>query len=178
VTRCFFFIQDIALSSSQLDAAALVHEIKSRLDTKDPFGRCFNLGWTVIMQNYSQCNFVEYLPDFINALFEYLADDRSDIHASADRVLETFLRDVRANPGAAEMDKMVNFLILHAQMGLVRVQLVAVYWIREFLEMGGRKMLPYGAGIVKAVLPCISYDDRTGGQEQRSKVTVDSNHHI
>ena len=55
------------------------------------------------------------MPDFINALFEYLADDKADIHVNADRVLERFLRDVRADPTAVELNKMVNFLILHAQ---------------------------------------------------------------
>ena len=160
-------LKDIALSSDQFDAAALVHQLKARLDTKDSFGRYFNLGWTATMQNYSRCNFVEYLPDFLNSLFEYLADERADIHVQADRALERFLRDVRADPSAVELDRMVNFLILHAQMGNVRVQLVAVFWIREFMEMGGRKMMPHGAGIVKAVLPCISYDDRA--QEQRRK---------
>ena len=58
---------------------------------------------------------MEYLPDFINALFDYLADEKADIHVNADRVLERFLRDVRADPTAVELNKMVNFLILHAQ---------------------------------------------------------------
>ena len=53
--------------------------------------------------------------DFINALFEYLADERADIHVNAERVLERFLGDVRADPTAVELNKMVNFLILHAQ---------------------------------------------------------------
>ena len=69
---------------------------------------------------FFQCNFVEYLPDFINALFEYLADEKADIHVNADRVLERFLSDVRADPTAVELNKMVNFLILHAQASTVK----------------------------------------------------------
>jgi len=154
-------LKDIALSSTELNSASLVHELKCRLDTKDPFGRFFNLGWTKMMQNYSKCNFVEYLPDFINALFEYLADEKADIHVNADRVLERFLRDVRADPTAVELNKMVNFLILHAQTNNVRVQLVAVFWIREFLELGGAgSMMAHSAGILKAVLHSVANDEK------------------
>ena len=69
---------------------------------------------------FFQCNFVECLPDFINALFEYLADEKADIHVNAERVLERFLGDVRADPSAVELNKMVNFLILHAQVSAIK----------------------------------------------------------
>ena len=39
--------------------------------------------------------------DFINALFEYLADERADIHVNTERVRERFLGDVRADRSRA-----------------------------------------------------------------------------
>lgn len=33
-------------------------------------------------------------------------------------------------------------------------------WMREFIQLAGRVMLPYSSGILTAVLPCLSYDDR------------------
>ena len=45
--------------------------------------------------------------DFINALFEYLADERADeradIHVNTERVRERFLGDVRADLIAVEL---------------------------------------------------------------------------
>ena len=76
---------------------------------------------------FFQCNFVEYLPDFINALFEYLADEKADIHVNAERVLDRFLSDVRADPTAVELNKMVNFLILHAQASVVKAKFILSY---------------------------------------------------
>jgi len=32
--------------------------------------------------------------------------------------------------------------------------------MREFIQLAGRVMLPYSSGILTAVLPCLSYDDR------------------
>ncbi|MGH0127414.1 UNVERIFIED_CONTAM: hypothetical protein FKN15_065222 [Acipenser sinensis] len=33
-------------------------------------------------------------------------------------------------------------------------------WMREFIQLAGRVVLPYSSGILTAVLPCLSFDDR------------------
>lgn len=40
------------------------------------------------------------------------------------------------------------------------IQLTAMCWLREFIQLAGRIMLPYSSGILTAVLPCLAYDDR------------------
>lgn len=40
------------------------------------------------------------------------------------------------------------------------IQLTAMTWMREFIQLAGRLVLPYSSGILTAVLPCLSYDDR------------------
>lgn len=40
------------------------------------------------------------------------------------------------------------------------IQLTAMCWLREFIQLAGRVMLPYSSGILTAVLPCLAYDDR------------------
>lgn len=40
------------------------------------------------------------------------------------------------------------------------IQLTAMTWMREFIQLAGRVVLPYSSGILTAVLPCLSYDDR------------------
>lgn len=40
------------------------------------------------------------------------------------------------------------------------IQLTAMTWMREFIQLAGRVMLPYSSGILTAVLPGLSYDDR------------------
>ena len=38
------------------------------------------------------------------------------------------------------------------------IQFTAVLWLREFLTLSGRAMIPYCASILSAVLPCVSYE--------------------
>ncbi|GFN91814.1 protein vac14 homolog [Plakobranchus ocellatus] len=39
------------------------------------------------------------------------------------------------------------------------IQFTAISWLREFILLAGRSMLPHVAGILNAVLPCLSYSD-------------------
>ena len=38
------------------------------------------------------------------------------------------------------------------------IQFTAITWLREFITLSGRTMLPFNAGILKAILPCMAYD--------------------
>ena len=51
----------------------------------------------------------------------------------------------------------------------VRVQLVAVFWIREFLEICDTGcMLAHSAGILKAVLSSVANDDKAAEHRRES----------
>ena len=39
------------------------------------------------------------------------------------------------------------------------IQYTAVAWLKEFVSLSGRAMLPFASGIITSVLPCLSYDD-------------------
>lgn len=53
---------------------------------------------------------------------------------------------------------MTNILIIHAQAQDEFLQLTAITWIKEFVQLSGRSMLPFASGILTAILPCLSYD--------------------
>lgn len=38
------------------------------------------------------------------------------------------------------------------------IQFTAITWLREFIILSGRTMLPFNAGILKAILPCMAYE--------------------
>ena len=38
------------------------------------------------------------------------------------------------------------------------LQFTALTWIKEFVQLSGRMMVPFASGILTAVLPCLSYD--------------------
>ena len=38
------------------------------------------------------------------------------------------------------------------------IQFTAITWLREFITLSGRTMLPFNAEILKAILPCMAYE--------------------
>lgn len=41
----------------------------------------------------------------------------------------------------------------------VVVQLTAITWLKEFVELAGAALLPFASGVLAAVLPCLAYAD-------------------
>lgn len=39
------------------------------------------------------------------------------------------------------------------------VQLTAITWLKEFVELAGAALLPFASGVLAAVLPCLAYAD-------------------
>lgn len=54
---------------------------------------------------------------------------------------------------------MCNILINHAQSTNTVIQLTAIDWIREFVQLSGPQMLQFASGIFTAILPCLAYED-------------------
>ena len=40
------------------------------------------------------------------------------------------------------------------------IQYTALVWVKEFVSLSGRDMLPFASGILTAVLPCLAYDEK------------------
>ncbi|CAJ0963877.1 unnamed protein product [Ranitomeya imitator] len=74
--------------------------------------------------------------------------------------LGEFLKEIKKMPESVKFAEMANILVIHCQSSDDLIQLTAMSWMREFLQLAGRVMLPYSSGILTAVLPCLSYDDR------------------
>ena len=75
----------MALNSPKFNAAQVISLINSRMSTKNPYARHFNLGWIRTLQNYSKVSMMDYLPGLLDGLFEYLADDKQEVYSQADR---------------------------------------------------------------------------------------------
>ena len=39
------------------------------------------------------------------------------------------------------------------------IQLTAITWVGEFLNLAGRTMLPFASGLLNATLPCMAYEE-------------------
>ena len=91
-------------------------------------------------------------------------------------MLGEFLQGIVNKQETVDYPAMINILITHAQsqgellctvgwqelylfdVADELVQFTAILWIRNFLKLSGRTMLPFACGILIAVLPCLSYE--------------------
>lgn len=56
---------------------------------------------------------------------------------------------------------MVNVLVVHSQNEDKLVCFTALHWIKEFLQLAGRKLLPLISNLILALLPCLSMGEES-----------------
>lgn len=148
--------------------------LRERIYTKSPFGRQFVIAWVSVLDAVPNMDFIIFLPEILDGLFRILEDPTPEIKKVTDTVLGEFLRSIKANPGRVDFPGMINILITHAQSTDELLQLTAITWIKEFIQLSGHLMLPYMSGILVAVLPCLAYDgdNRKSIKETATQVNV------
>ena len=52
---------------------------------------------------------------------------------------------------------LADILVRHVQTGVEATQLIAIRWLREFVDLAKEQLLPQYAAILAAVLPCLSH---------------------
>ncbi|KAL7462982.1 hypothetical protein ACHAXS_003352 [Conticribra weissflogii] len=101
---------------------------------------------------------IDYLPDFLDGLFNMLSDSNREIRQAADSALSDFLKEVRHST-VLEFGPLVSILV-HQCMSKDRLnRLTAITWIEELIHhphSGGDALLPHHAEVLGAILYCIS----------------------
>ncbi|GFO49138.1 protein vac14 homolog [Plakobranchus ocellatus] len=106
----------------------------AKIYTRNPFARQFVVSWIEVFDAVPDINMLVLLPEILDGLFQILGDNSNEIRKMCQNVLAEFLEDDL-------------------------IQFTAISWLREFILLAGRSMLPHVAGILNAVLPCLSYSD-------------------
>lgn len=112
---------------------------------------------------------LHYLPEILDGIFQMLEDQMFEIQRMSETLLLQFLKNIKHDQSSVDLPKMTNILILHAQNANNElVQLTAMTWLREFLNISGIGMMSYSSGIFAAVLPCLAYEDNS----KKSKLAI------
>lgn len=154
-------MKDIVTESGLFDLVGFMPLLRERIYTKNPFGRQFVIAWVSVLDAVPNMDFIIFLPEILDGLFKILEDPQPEIKKVTDTVLGEFLRSIKANPARVDFPAMINILITHAQSTDELLQLTAITWIKEFVQLSGPLMLPSMSGILVAVLPCLAYDGDT-----------------
>lgn len=152
-------LKDIVVESNLFDLEAFIPLLRERIYTSSPFARQFVISWISVLNTEPGLELITYLPEFLDGLFRILDDPNLEVKKMCETTLGEFLRSIKSDPSKANFPAMINILINHAQeKSDDLVQLTAITWIKEFVQLSGPAMLPYMSGIFTAILPCLAYD--------------------
>ncbi|CAI9616589.1 unnamed protein product [Staurois parvus] len=153
-------LKDIVTESNKFDLVSFVPLLRERIYSNNQYARQFIISWILVLESVPDINLLEYLPEILDGLFQILGDNSKEIRKMCEVSLGEFLKEIKKLPESVKFAEMANILVIHCQSSDDLIQLTAMSWMREFLQLAGRVMLPYSSGILTAVLPCLSYDDR------------------
>ncbi|XP_077309665.1 protein VAC14 homolog [Lithobates pipiens] len=153
-------LKDIVTESNKFDLVSFVPLLRERIYSNNQYARQFIISWILVLESVPDINLLEYLPEILDGLFQILGDNSKEIRKMCEVSLGEFLKEIKKLPETVKFAEMANILVIHCQSSDDLIQLTAMSWMREFLQLAGRVMLPYSSGILTAVLPCLSYDDR------------------
>uniref|UniRef100_W5MFI1 Protein VAC14 homolog n=1 Tax=Lepisosteus oculatus TaxID=7918 RepID=W5MFI1_LEPOC len=159
-------LKDIVTESNKFDLVAFVPLLRERIYSNNQYARQFIISWILVLESVPDINLLDYLPEILDGLFQILGDSSKEIRRTCEVVLGEFLKEIKKTPSSVKFADMANILVIHCQVSdeskLTNdlIQLTAMTWMREFIQLAGRVVLPYSSGILTAVLPCLSYDDR------------------
>ncbi|XP_063103708.1 protein VAC14 homolog isoform X3 [Cavia porcellus] len=160
-------LKDIVTESNKFDLVGFIPLLRERIYSNNQYARQFIISWILVLESVPDINLLDYLPEILDGLFQILGDNGKEIRKMCEVVLGEFLKEIKKNPSSVKFAEMANILVIHCQTTdpLIPlpddlIQLTAMCWMREFIQLAGRVMLPYSSGILTAVLPCLAYDDR------------------
>lgn len=159
-------LKDIVTESNKFDLVAFVPLLRERIYSNNQYARQFIISWIHVLESVPDIHLLDYLPEILDGLFQILGDNSKEIRRTCEVVLGEFLKEIKKTPSSVKFAEMANILVIHCQVAdeskLTNdlIQLTAMTWMREFIQLAGRVVLPYSSGILTAVLPCLSYDDR------------------
>lgn len=113
------------------------------------------VGWITVLDSVPDIDMLDYLPDFLDGLFNMLSDGNREIRQAADSALTEFLREIKQTEDV-DFGRMVEILVGQCNSKERFNRLTAVTWVHEFVTLGGEKLVEFYAELLAAIMHCIS----------------------
>lgn len=152
-------LKDIVTESASFDLAAFMVLLRERVYSKNRFARTFIVSWVSVMNSVPDIDMLVFLPEILDGLFKILEDPSVELKKMCETTLSEFLRNIIKAPQMVNFAAMIVILIVHSHSSEELVQYTAITWMKEFVTLAGRTLLPHASGILEAVLPALAYDD-------------------
>lgn len=113
-------------NSQTFDLDKFIPLLRERIYANHSFSRQFVISWVSVLNAVPEIDMIIYLPEILDGLFQMLDDNMIEIHRMCETLLSQFLRSIRNDPAVADMPKMSNILIGHAQSTNELIQYTAI----------------------------------------------------
>ncbi|XP_002984143.2 protein VAC14 homolog [Selaginella moellendorffii] len=148
-------VKDIVTESDQFSIEEFIPLLRERMNVLNPFVRQFLVGWITVLDSVPDIDMLEFLPDFLDGLFNMLSDNSHEIRQQADSALSEFLQEIKNAP-SVDYVRMAAILVQRARSPDEFTRLTSITWMSEFVKLGGDQLVTFYAEILGAILPAIS----------------------
>jgi len=151
-------IKDIVTESDSFHVNQFLPLLQTYIRRTNPYIRQLIVGWITLLDSVPDISMLDYLPDFLDGLFNMLSDSNREIRQAADAALSDFLRELSSS-SVLEFGPIVSILVFQCQSKERLNRLTAVTWLAELIHhpySGGDALLPFHSAILGAVMCCIS----------------------
>ena len=151
-------IKDIVTESDTFQVEQFLPLLQNYIRRTNPYIRQLLVSWITVLDSVPDINMIDYLPDFLDGLFNMLSDSNREIRQAADSALSEFLREVRTST-VVEFGPIVSILVLQCHSRDPLNRLTAMTWLAELIHhphSGGDALLPYHAEVLAAIMSCLA----------------------
>jgi len=151
-------VKDIVTESETFHVEHFLPLLTTYIRRTNPYIRQLLVGWITVLDSVPDISMIDYLPDFLDGLFNMLSDSNREIRQAADSALSDFLKEVR-HATVIEFGPLVSILVNQCLSKDRLNRLTAITWIEELIHhpySGGDALLPHHAEVLGAILYCIS----------------------
>ena len=151
-------VKDIVTECEEFSVEKFLPLLQNYIRRTNPYLRQLVVGWITVLDGIPDVCMIDYLPDFLDGLFNMLSDSNLEIRQSADSALSEFLREIRES-AVVEFGPIVSILVYQCESKERLNRLTSITWLSELIHhpnSGGDALLPFHADVLMAILRCIS----------------------
>lgn len=149
--------KDLVTEEAAPDIPQFILLLQERVYVLNAQCRQFLISWILVLNSVPNIQLLQYLPKFLDGIFNMLRDPTKDIRISAESCLAEFLKELKTgDPLAPDYAAFIKILTTHTQSKDEVTRLRALEWILEFLKFGKIHLVPFNVELISAILPNIS----------------------
>lgn len=154
-------IKDIVTEGDDFHVGQFLPLLQKYIQRTNPYIRQLIVSWITLLDSVPDISMLDYLPEFLDGLFNMLSDSNREIREAADSALAEFLKELIAS-SVMEFGPIVSILVFQCQSKERLKRFTATTWLSELIHhpySGGDALLPYHSEILGAILCCISDEE-------------------